>query len=364
MNNDTSPNISITSLQRIVLWIIILSGLFGMIYLIRGILLPFIVGIIIAYALSPIVQILQRFKINRPFGSFLTLLSFFMGFGSLFAFAFPYAQAEIIDLAIHIPTYGVQLHAQAMDFLKELSSHIPQEDWLRLKIMGKSYIGDALSWVAIFMANLLTSSLALANILALIFITPIVSFYFLKDWPKILLTLKSWIPTSYSETILTQVNLIDRALAGFARGQAIVCLSLATYYATALSLAGLESGLAIGLLTGFFTFIPYVGILTGCCISMILAFVQFDLWSMRLLIFGIFVVGQILEGNFLTPLLVGERIGLHPVWVIFAIFSGAYLMGLVGIIIALPVAAIFGVLLRFGLKKYLASPLYKTIPHS
>lgn len=361
MKNNISPDISLSSLQRLVLWIIILGGLFGIIYLIRGILLPFIVGIIIAYALSPLVHTLQRFKINRLIGSFIVLFSFFMGIGAIFVFAFPYAQTEIINLAIRIPTYGIQLHAQAMDVLKELSSIIPHEDWVRLKVMGNSYIGDALTWVAVFMANLLTSSLALANILALIVVTPIVSFYLLKDWPKLLQTLKSWLPASYRKTILTQVNLMDQALAGFARGQAIVCLTLAIYYGAALSFAGLDSGLAIGLLTGFFMFIPYVGFLTGFCISMILAFVQFDLWSMRLLILGIFIVGQILEGNFLTPVLVGGRIGLHPVWVIFAIFSGAYLMGFMGIIVAMPVAAILAVLLRFGLKKYLESPLYKTV---
>ncbi|MBS0185634.1 MAG: AI-2E family transporter [Proteobacteria bacterium] len=355
----TTSSPSLSQNQRLSLWILILGGGFLFFYLLSGILFPFIIGIVVAYALSPSVNFLEKYKINRATGSLCILSSFFLSIAALFLFAFPFVQDEIISLTKVIPSLGVHLHTHAMSLLDEMSKFISPEDWIRVQNYAKTFLGDSLKWLAHLIGDLLTNSLALANIIALMIVTPLVSFYFLKDWPKILNSLKALIPKKASPTILRLVKQIDDALSGFARGQALVCFILSIYYGLSLSLTGLHSGLAIGLLTGFFLFIPYVAVLTGFSIATIMSFVQFDDWTHRLVVIGIFLVGQVIEGNFLTPRLVGERIGLHPLWIIFAVFSGAYLMGFLGVLIAMPMIAIIGVLFKFLREKYLESPLYK-----
>ena len=172
------------------------------------------------------------------------------------------------------------------------------------------------------------------------------------------------LPREHADVIREQARLINETLAGFARGQATVCLILGTFYATALSAAGLDFGLAVGLMTGVLSFIPFVGTITGFVASMGLAIAQFTGlpggtdWLSIGLVAGIFIVGQVVEGNFLTPKLVGDRIGLHPVWVIFALLAGGALFGFVGVLLGLPIAAVIGVLMRFGLTRYMASHLY------
>ncbi len=355
----TASSFSLSYGQRITLWSLILGCGFLFFYFLSGILIPFIIGIVVAYALSPSINFLAKQGINRAVGSLCILSSFFLGIAALFLFAFPFVQDEIVTLTHIIPSLGLHLHTHAMSLLDEISKFISAEDWIRVQSYAKTFLGDALTWLAHLIGDLLTNGLALANIIALIIVTPLVSFYFLKDWPKILESLRILIPKNASSTVLSLVQQIDHALSGFARGQATVCFMLSIFYGTALSLTGLHSGLAVGLLTGFFLFVPYVAILTGFSIATIMAFVQFDDWTHRLIIMGIFLLGQAIEGNFLTPRLVGKRIGLHPLWIIFAVFSGAYLMGLLGVLIAMPTVAILGVLVKFLRQKYLESALYK-----
>jgi len=353
----SSPSLSQN--QRLSLWILILGCGFLFFYLLSGILFPFIIGIVVAYALSPSVNFLEKYKINRALGSLCILFSFFLCIAALFLFAFPFVQDEIILLTEIIPSLGIHLHNHAMNLLDEISKFVSAEDWMRIENYAKTFLEDSLKWLAHLIGDLLTNSLALANIIAFMVVTPLFSFYFLKDWPKILNSLKILVPKKASPPILRLAKQIDDALSGFARGQALVCFILSIYYGLSLYLTGLHSGLAIGLLTGFFLFIPYVTVITGFSIATIIAFVQFDDWKHRLIIVGIFLVGQTIEGNFLTPRLVGKRIGLHPLWIIFAVFSGAYLMGFLGVLIAMPTIAIIGVLFKFLREKYLESPLYK-----
>jgi predicted PurR-regulated permease PerM len=172
-------------------------------------------------------------------------------------------------------------------------------------------------------------------------------------------TVDGWVPREHLETVRTLGRDINAAMAGFIRGQGTVCLLLGFFYAVTLSMAGLRFGLAIGLLAGALTFIPYAGALIGGVLAIGVALVQFwpDFWSIAL-VAAIFALGQFLEGNFLSPKLVGKSVGLHPVWLMFALFAFGYLFGFVGLLLAVPLAAAAGVLVRFGLKQYLGSPLY------
>jgi predicted PurR-regulated permease PerM len=181
----------------------------------------------------------------------------------------------------------------------------------------------------------------------------------LMDWDRMVAKMDSWVPVMHRVTVRSLARQIDRAIAGFLRGQALVCLLLGTFYAVALSLAGLNFGALIGLTSGVLSFIPYVGTLTGFLVSTGVAIVQFwPDWTMIAVVVGIFVAGQFLEGNILSPKLVGDAIGVHPVWLMFALFAFGSLFGFVGLLLAVPLAATAGVLARFALAQYLASSIY------
>jgi predicted PurR-regulated permease PerM len=199
------------------------------------------------------------------------------------------------------------------------------------------------------------------NIVSLLVITPVVSFYLLRDWNKLVDTVDSWLPRDHRDTIRGLLQDINHSIAGFLRGQMSVCALLGLFYGLGLAVLGLEGGLVVGLVAGLISFIPYVGSITGFIASIILAAVQFGptAWLMLGLTAGLFALGQFIEGNFLTPKLVGSRVGLHPVWVIFALLAGGSLFGFVGVMVAVPMAAAIGVLIRFALAQYLASALFK-----
>ena len=185
-----------------------------------------------------------------------------------------------------------------------------------------------------------------------------VAFYLLRDWDRLVARIDDLLPRDHAEVMRQLAKQANESLAGFARGQSMVCVLLAAFYAVALVLVGLPFGAIVGLVAGLLTFIPYVGCLTGFVVSMAIAVGQFDNWVSIALVAVIFVVGQVIEGNFLTPKLVGDRVGLHPVWIIFALLAGGALFGFLGLLLAVPVAALIGVLVRFAIAQYRASKLY------
>ena len=220
------------------------------------------------------------------------------------------------------------------------------------------FADDLAKWGLALVKGIWESGLALLNLLSLVFITPIVAFYLLRDWDRIIERVKNWLPRAYADDILEQARQIDETLAGFVRGQGLVCLILAVYYSVILSVVGLEFGLIVGIGAGLISFVPFVGAISGFVAGLGLAVFQFDSWAWVGVVAAIFVVGQVLEGNVLTPKLVGERVGLHPVWVIFGALAGGALFGFVGVLIAVPVTAVVGVLMRYALGQYLDSRLY------
>ena len=189
-----------------------------------------------------------------------------------------------------------------------------------------------------------------------------VAFYLLRDWDLIVTKIDIWLPRNHAPIIRKQINEIDRILAAFVRGQMTVCIILGLFYGISLSLIGLDFGFLVGFMTGLLAFIPYFGMLLGLVVGLGIAIFQFTDWLPVLGVAAVFLVGQVLEGNFITPKLVGDRVGLHPVWIIFALLAGGTLFGFVGILVAVPVAAATGVLIRFALAQYMGSALYKGQP--
>jgi len=203
--------------------------------------------------------------------------------------------------------------------------------------------------------------MALFNILSLLVITPVVAFYLLRDFDHMISALNDWLPREHAGTVRELLADIDDVMAGFIRGQGTVCLILASFYGLSLTVAGLEFGLIIGLFSGLVSFVPFVGALLGLVLSMLTALTQFlpEGEFLRIVIIAaIFVVGQVMEGYVLTPRLLGDRIGLHPVWVMFALLAGGALFGFVGVLISVPAAAAIGVMVRFGHDRYMGSRLY------
>jgi len=320
--------------------------------------MPFLTGLLVAYAMNPAVRHFEKWGISRTFGTLLMVLSFFFLIGLLLFIAIPFILTELSRLATHVPQYGQRILISLKPLLDEASIYFEPKDLDRLRELGSTYFGDVVSWGIRLLAGILQNSLALANLISLVVITPVVTFYCLRDWPKIITTVDRWLPRSYEPTIRQLIVKVNETIGGFVRGQSLVCLTIGLYYCIALSLAKLDFALIVGSVIGVMAFIPYVGALVGFMLSMGIAFAQFSEWSSIGVIAGIFAMGQTLEGYLLIPYFVGDRIGLHPVWVIFALLAGGVLYGFVGILFALPVAAALGVIVRYGIETYLKSPYY------
>lgn len=347
-----------TTTQRYGFWLIGLMAALALLYVLRGALLPFVAGMAIAYFLDPLADRLQRSGLSRTLATAVITLAFFLVVVLLLLILVPVIEDQVVNFAQRVPGYIQTLNERLQPLIREAQRKLSPHDIEKLRSSVGEYAGTAFGWVVEVGRRVLTGGVAVLEILSLIFITPIVTFYLLRDWDNIVARVDSWLPRPHAETIRAQFREIDRTLSGFVRGQATVCLALGTFYGIGLSVVGLDLGLVIGLLSGLFSFIPYLGTVSGFIAGTGLAFAQTQDWHLPAIVAGVFIVGQVIEGNFLTPKLVGDRVGLHPVWVMFALLAAGSLFGFVGILLAVPIAAVIGVLIRFAMGRYLESPLY------
>ena len=340
------------------MWLGLIIAAFVFVYLIRSILLPFVLGVFAAYFLDPVVDRMQRTRLGRGSATSLVLIVFFLIITLLCLIILPILGSQLSGLLQALPGYTSELQKHYSPLLNQWLGSLPEEQIDSVKQTLSSMSGSFFRLVSDFVGGLLQSGMAFVNILSLLLITPVVAFYLLRDWDHITQTFDRLLPRAHIGTIREQLAIIDATLAGFLRGQINVCLLLGTYYALGLSLVGLHFGIVVGIATGFLVIFPYVGLMLGMGIGLTLAFFQFDSTAPVLAVLGVFISGQIIEGNFVTPKLVGDKVGLHPVWIIFGMLSGAALFGFVGILLAVPVTAVIGVLIRFTLSRYLASSYY------
>jgi predicted PurR-regulated permease PerM len=344
--------------QRALFWLGGLALLILALTSLSGMLLPFAAGLTIAYFLDPVCRRLQRLGLPRSLASALTLVIFVHAIGLIFLILVPLLETQILDLVQRIPRLVAAAQRELNALTGMLEQRLAPEDYAKLREAVSAKLGDAFGWVGRALTGLLSGGLAVFNILSLVFITPVIAFFLLRDWPGIIARLDEWLPRRHEATIRAQAALVDETLAGFIHGQTTVCAVMGAYYALALSLVGLDFGLIVGVLVGFLIFIPVIGGAIGAVLGILLALAQFDGLVRVGIVAAIFAVGQAIEGNVLTPKLVGERVNLHPVWVIFALLAFGELFGLLGLLIAVPVAAVIGVITRFAMQRYLASPLY------
>ncbi len=343
-----------------VFWGLLAALLVFLMWRLSEILLPFLVGMAIAYLLDPLVDALERRRLPRWLGTAFVTIGFFSLAALFLLLLAPLFYSQFLALVAKLPQMVIVLRDRLEPLLAtaQINLGMAPEEVQSVREAASAQATKALQWGASMVGSVLTGGLAVVNLLSLLFITPVVAFYMLRDWDRMVDRIDGWLPLGSRELIRQQLTEVDRILAGFARGQALLCLALGSFYALALSMAGLDFGFVIGVATGILSFIPYVGTLTGAVLSIGFAILQFENWTPVAVIAGIYLFGQIMEGNVLQPLLVGDRVGLHPVWVIFALLAGGALMGFIGILVAIPVAATIGVAVRFVLDKYLNSQFY------
>jgi predicted PurR-regulated permease PerM len=346
-----------TASQQLRFWLIGLIVALIAIYLLRAILLPFVAGMAIAYFLDPACDRLEKWM-SRTWATTVVTLIFAVLIVLALVLIAPLLIDQLTQFAQALPDLMNRAHTKLLPYYTSLQQRFDLPNIAELGDLARSRMGTGLNWILQTLLNLVQSSVAIANLLSLVFITPVVTFYLLRDWDRIVAKIDVLLPRQHAAVIRAQGREIDVTLAGFARGQATVCIILATYYATALMIVGLPFGLAVGMVAGLLTFIPYLGAIGGFVIAIAIALVNFDTWSGVIAVAAVFGIGQVAEGNVLTPKLVGDRVGLHPVWVIFALLAGGTLFGFLGLLLAVPVAAGIGVLVRFALSRYLASPVY------
>jgi predicted PurR-regulated permease PerM len=345
--------------RHMVFWIAALIGFVGLLWLLSPILLPFVLGMAIAYVLDPLANRLTKRGMSRLVAVMLILGAFVFAFGLLILIITPVLANQFSSFMDKLPSYALRIQSFVAD---------PDHPWLK-RIVGNNLVGadksvgdlmnQAMGYVTQFLTSIWAKGQALISIFSLLVITPVVAFYLLCDWDRMINAADRLIPLQQRHTVRRLMHEIDAAISAYVRGQSGVCLILGSYYAVGLTLAGLNFGLLIGVVSGLISFIPYVGSLTALVLALGVAVAQFlPDWTHILIVGGIVLVGQFLEGNVLAPKLVGHSVGLHPVWLMFALFAFGYLFGFVGLLLAVPLAAATAVLIRFALRRYLESPLY------
>lgn len=341
------------------IWAGFLGAILFSLWVFRGILLPFLVGMALAYLLDPVADFLERCKFSRFWATLLVIAVMVLIFVTAFLLLVPLILEQGIGLAQRLPSYLGQLQTFANEKLPDLYAMLGAERAAQFQNTLSELMRGGVSTVGNLSGQVMQSGLAIINVLALLIVSPVVAFYLLLDWDKMVKRIDDLLPRPHRDEIREVFKEMDRAMAGFIRGQGAVVLLLALFYGASLSIAGLNFGLAIGVTAGLLSFVPYVGFLVGFVLSAGVAIVQY--WPEGLpigIIVAIFLVGQFLEGNILYPKLVGSSIGVHPVWLMFSLFAVGILFGFIGLLLAVPMVAIIGVLVRFAIKKYAAGSLY------
>ncbi|MGF1548009.1 MAG: AI-2E family transporter [Thiotrichales bacterium] len=333
----------------------------GLLYLLAPILTPFLVGALLAYLGDPVADRLERKGLSRTVAVVLVFLTMTLVLLLALLLLVPLIQTQIVLLVQTVPTYFAYVNDRLLPWLETTFGLTPERfdlaaltTWLRMNLT------EAGGVAARVMAYITQSGTAIAALLANLLLIPVVTFYLLRDWDVLVAYLRDLLPRSVEADVAHIVREADAVLGAFLRGQLLVMTLLGIVYSVGLWLAGLKFALLIGLLAGLVSFVPYLGVIFGVITASVAMFFQTQELLSLLPVLLVFLVGQTLEGLLLTPLLVGDRIGLHPVAVIFAIMAGGQLFGFMGVLLGLPVAAVLAVVVRDLHRRYLVSGLYQT----
>ncbi len=328
------------------------------ILLFKSVLLPFVLGIAVAYLLNPLVNTMGNMGISRTpaslmiLGGFMIILLGFVGIIS------PIVYREIAQFSKDLPEYIEKFWALMAPVTAMLDEYIGGENGKDIEGLLRENAGSASKAAQFLVQKLAAGGQAVMDVVSVAVFMPIVAFFMMAEWPKVTQWVRDLMPRHSEEVIMGLLKEIDEKLSGFVRGQISVAVFLGVGYAVALTIAGLKYGFLIGLMSGLLSVIPMVGSAVGLIVSVAVAWFQAGDLVFVGIIAAIFIGGQIIEGNFLTPKLVGDSVGLHPLWVFFALLAGGSLLGILGMFLAVPVAAVIGVLLSFAIRKYKESAYY------
>jgi len=342
-----------TSSRRNLIWLGVGLLVLVFLYAVRGILTPFVAGIALAYLLDPVVDRLEP-RLGRSMASALVLILFFLAFILVLLAMAPILTDQLGHLMATLPAEFARVEQRVLALLQQAGG----VERAREVLSGSS--GKVVEWVTTQISGLIAGGFAFFGVLGLILISPVVAFYLVRDYDRIVAEVDRYIPPRYEPIVRRLMREADQALAGFIRGQVLVCLGLAFIYAVLWSLIGLNYSLLLGLIAGLLAFIPYVGQATGAVLALLTGFGQFGPDPVMLgLTAGVYGVAQMAESAVLVPKLMGDQVGLHAVWVLFAVLAGGSLMGFVGVLIAVPVAAVVAVVARWMLSEFLKGSLYR-----
>ena len=346
-------------------WVAMLAGLMLGLWLLRSILLPFVLGMAAGFLLDPLVSWLERRGVPRSWAASVLVVGSYGAGGLVGLLLVPVAIEQARAFLARVPAWLDRAMAVLDRVAAGALAWPTPRGTLDLSAAMDAVLGRAGDLAGEMASRVLSQGWALANVLGLLAITPFVAYYLLRDWPRLVAAVDDALPRPHAETIRALARESERLLSRFVRGQIIVCLALALFYALALTAIGLDGGLVIGLGAGFASFIPYLGTAAGLVASVGQALAQ--AWpapGLPLLVFAIFVTGQVMTDYVLAPWLIGERVGLHPLWVIFAVFAGGALFGAVGLLLAVPAGVVLAVIVRHAIARYKASALYADSPPS
>ncbi|MBI3285103.1 MAG: AI-2E family transporter [Burkholderiales bacterium] len=358
------PNLFTSEQKQTAIWLLVAFALLLLFALLGPVLMPFIVAAILSYILNPGVDKLcswkfKRFSLPRAVAASLLMVMLVAVLLALILIMTPILQKEIPQLQDQIPRFLDKLNEMLAPLLRDLGIHI-RLDSAGIKTMLSKQLassGDVIGKAVL--SSVKVGGAAVLGMIANLLLIPIVLFYLLLDWHALLARLEYFIPRRWASKSVAAINEVDDILAQYLRGQIMVMLVLAAYYSVALSIARFDLALPVGIITGLLVFIPYLGYGLGLVLALIGAILQFEGFSGLLAVAIIYGVGQMLEGFFLTPRLVGERIGLHPLTVIFALMAFGQLFGFIGILVALPASAIVSVAVKHMRSSYLNSSFYR-----
>ena len=324
------------------------------VYVTRGVLLPFLAGLAIAYFLDPVADRFETWKVPRGIASAIVITLFFLLIVGVVLAFWPILQSQLSAVSEQLPKTLANFRPWLNQFLTTLGDDYGFDLGSDVDSLLATLSDGLLSQARTAAAGAVKGGLALFNLLTLVLISPVVAFYLLRDWDLIVAKVDSWLPSSGGNIIREQLKKIDEVLAGFVRGQLLVSTTMGVLYGVGWSMAGLNFGVVLGVLAGVMSFVPFVGALFAALVAIAMAIGQFGFDPMQVgMVALVFFVVQTIESAFLTPRLVGGRVGLHPVWVLFAVFAGGEVMGFVGVLIAVPAAAAAAVLVRYWIDRYL-----------
>ena len=342
-------------------WLTIAVISVALIYLFAPILLPFVAGALLAYLGDPLVDRLEAWKISRTLSVIIVFFVILLIMVPIFFYLIPLLESQIKLLITKTPGYIDWFMVNFEPFLqKTFGFNIPALEIEQLKSTFTDQFSNAGSFAKSLLRTVTHSGVVVAGWAANLFLIPVITFYLLRDWDRLVAYIHDLLPRDIEPTVSLLAKQSDEVLGAFLRGQMLVMLALGTIYAIGLKFVGLEFSLLIGMLAGLLSFIPYMGLIVGIVVAGIAVMLQTQDPTNLLWVGLVFVAAQMLEGTVLTPLLVGDRIGLHPVAVIFSVLAGGQLFGFFGILLALPVFAVLAVLMRYFHTYYKGSHMYGT----